>query len=133
MCEKNTDREKILQILHKINEAWSKGEADQLKEYFHDDLVILGPNLQRMGEGKKACMESYKEFIAQAIVHDYREIDHTIDVWGNTAVVTYVFDISYEMNGQTFRESGHDMFVFNREGEQWLAVWRMVLPSPAEK
>jgi ketosteroid isomerase-like protein len=130
MCKKTTDLEKIFQILSKINEAWTKGDPDDLAQYFHEELVIIGPDLRRMGEGKKDCVKSYKEFAAQANVREYREKDHTIDVWGNTAVVTYAFDIFYEMNGQTFRESGHDMFVFNREGELWFAVWRMVLPSP---
>ena len=54
MYEKNTDKEKIPQILQKINEAWSKSQPDELTGYFHDDLIILGPDLQSMGEGKGA-------------------------------------------------------------------------------
>jgi ketosteroid isomerase-like protein len=133
MSKRTTDKEEILKILQKINEAWSKGHPEELAEYFHEDLVILSPTLQRMGEGKEACVKSYKDFLEHADIHEYKERDHMIDVWGKTAVATYAFDISYEMNGQTSRESGHDMFVFNREAEKWLAVWRMVIPSPTKE
>jgi ketosteroid isomerase-like protein len=133
MTKNNKDKTEIRGILEKINKAWSKGNPDDLNEYFHEDLVILSPELQRMGEGKEACVQSYKDFMAQAVVHEYRERDYAIDVWGNTAVATYAFEIAYEMNGQTFQESGHDMFVFSRDEEKWLVVWRMVIPlSPNE-
>jgi len=127
------DPEEVRELLQKITDAWTRGDPDDLAEYFHEELVILSPDLQRMGKGKAACVQSYKDFMAQAVVHEYKERDHKIDVWGNTAVSTYAFDITYEMDGQTFRESGHDMFVFNQEGEKWLAVWRMVIPAASNE
>jgi hypothetical protein len=125
--------EEIKDLLQKINEAWSKGNPDDLAEFFHENLVILGPDLQRMGEGKEACIQSYKDFLTQAVIHMYKEHDFLIDVWGNTAVAIYTFDISYGMSGLVFNETGHDMFVFNRREGKWLAVWRMVFPTRSEK
>lgn len=132
MTKKDKAQKEIRALLQKISEAWSKGNPDDLMKYFHEDLVILSPDLQRMGKGKQACAQSYKDFIARAVVHEYKEYDHTIDVWGDTALSIYAFDISYEMEGQTYRETGHDIFVYTREEKQWLVVWRMVIPSPPE-
>ena len=96
MPKKSSDKDIIRQILLTINKVWSKGNPDDLNEYFHEDLVILSPELQRMGEDKGAFEQSYKDFMAQAMVHDYREMDHIIDVWENTVVATYAFDICFE-------------------------------------
>ncbi|MGD9346378.1 MAG: nuclear transport factor 2 family protein [Candidatus Aminicenantes bacterium] len=130
MTKKKEDIENIMALLHKISETWSKANPDDLGEFFHEDLVISSPDLRKMGEGKKACIQSYKDFIARAVIHEYKEEDYTIDVWGDTAVSTYTFDMTYEMDGQTSREQGHDIFVYNREGEKWRVVWRMVIPLP---
>jgi ketosteroid isomerase-like protein len=132
MTDKNKAKEEIRTLLQKISEAWFKGDPDDLMQYFHEDLVIMSPDLQRMGEGKTACIQSYKDFIAQAVIHEYKEYDYTIDVWGDTAVSTYAFDMTYEIKGQMTRETGHDIFVYNREGKKWLVVWRMVIPAPSE-
>ena len=73
-------------------------------------------------------MKSYKDFRSQAIIHDPHEEDAAIDVFGDTAIATYRFEITYEMNGKTFNESGRDIFIFVREEEGWQAVWRTVVP-----
>jgi len=51
-----------------------------------------------------------------------------IDVVGQTAVASYVFDIRYELEGVAYQESGRDLFVFSREQTTWRAVWRTMLP-----
>ena len=51
-----------------------------------------------------------------------------IDVWGNTAVATYRYEIAYEMGGQLYQEMGQDLFVFVRDGGRWRAVWRTLIP-----
>jgi hypothetical protein len=55
------------------------------------------------------------------------ESDAEIDVWGNTAVPSYAWEMHYEMGGANCRESGRDRFVFKRDGGKWPAVWRAVL------
>jgi hypothetical protein len=51
---------------------------------------------------------------------------------GAVAVVTYTFEIEYEIAGQIVRESGHDLLVLRQSHDTWRAVWRALLPdSPA--
>jgi hypothetical protein len=46
-------------------------------------------------------------------------------------VVTYYFDMSFNMGGQTINLGGRDMFVFVKEGEKWLAVADQFSAYPA--
>lgn len=126
-------RKEVRLLLKKINNAWLKGRPDKLsdvpKDCFHKDVVIKGPGFQQLAEGNDACTKSYNDFIHQATVRECKLSEPDIDLWGNTAVATYSWEMTYEMNGQDHHESGYDLFVFARARGRWRAVWRAMLPS----
>ena len=126
-------QEEIRQILKKINEAWVNGNPEKLQEYFHEDMVIAQLGFGRVGTGRQACVQSYKDFISRAVVLDVRESDHTVDVWGDTAVASYRFELDYEMNREKHHDEGWDVFVFNRHKGIWHAVWRTIIPLTGKK
>ncbi|MBI3722983.1 hypothetical protein HY251_03370, partial [bacterium] len=73
---------------------------------------------------------SFKEFTDAAQVLDYRESDVAIRTWGETAALTYRFDMSWEVTGERYQETGHDALLLVREGGKWVIAWRvMVSPS----
>jgi len=123
-------RDEIRTLLGKISAAWRQGHWDELAGYFHDGMVIRGPELQQMGRGRDVCVWSYRDFMSQAKVRELIESEPEIDVWGNTAVAWSSWEMKYEMGGTSYDESGRDLFVFSREEGKWLAVWRMVSVSP---
>lgn len=94
-------QKKIWQLLQDMNDAWVKGHPENLVKFFHEDIVIVGPDFQKMGDSRQACVKSYKDFCSQATVHDFKEMDPRIYVYGNTAIATYSYKITYEMNGET--------------------------------
>jgi hypothetical protein len=51
-------------------------------------------------------------------------------LWDNSAVATYSWEITYEMQAQAYQELGRDLFVLTRAGGRWLVIWRAVLLSP---
>jgi ketosteroid isomerase-like protein len=130
------DRNQVRLVLEKINEAWSKGNPEsipgKLSSSFHDAMVIRGPNFQELSRGRQACVQSYKDFLDQARVHQCKLSEPQIDVAGDTAVATHAWEMTYEQMGETYEESGHDLFVFTRANGKWLAAWRVMLPSPPE-
>jgi ketosteroid isomerase-like protein len=128
MADIEADREQIRGILSDINRAWLDGNTDVLERHFHDDMVIAQPGFGIMGEGRDACVDSYKDFADSASVSDLKESEHIVLVWGDTAVASYKFEIEFEMDGKARREAGYDLFVFARQAGRWLAVWRTVLP-----
>jgi ketosteroid isomerase-like protein len=120
----------VQQALEWINESWRSGQMDRLADAIHPDMVIVGPGYQELARGRDACVASYRAFLSSAIVRAYRESDLTVRVWGNVAVATYAWEMDYEQGGRLHREKGTDLFVFERAGERWLAVWRAVTFSP---
>ena len=124
------DRATLRNLVRDINLAWRSGHADDLNRYFHDDMVIVAPGFAQRVEGRAACVASYAEFVSQAKIREYRESEPAIDLWGNTAVTSFSWDIEYEMKGTVSRATGRDIFVFAREGGNWRAVWRTMLVDP---
>jgi hypothetical protein len=94
------------------------------------EVVLVQPGFSGRTEGRDAAIESYREFVNSAAIHAYEETDLSIDVRGHTAVATYRFEIDYELDGKAVHETGHDLFVFDRFGTRWRAVWRLLLPDP---
>jgi len=121
------DQQEIWRILRSLNQAWVNGQPEQIANSLHPDVVFVGPDLQKRMQGREACVASYQEFCCQAAIRNFSESEPAIDVCGNTAVAIYGFEIRYEMNQQTFQETGRDLFVFTREAGEWRAVWRTIL------
>jgi uncharacterized protein (TIGR02246 family) len=128
----DADRRAIRHIIQEINTAWRSGHTTDLNRYFHADMVIVGPGYQEFGRGREACVRSYEDFIRSAVIHECTESEPAIHVWGDTAVASYSWKMTYEQKGTVSREHGHDQVVFTREPDGWKAVWRMVTFAPQQ-
>jgi ketosteroid isomerase-like protein len=127
---KNSVEREVWKTLRELNETWTKGNPEDLKNYFHMDMVAITPTDRKRREGREACIADWVEFAKVAKIHDWKEIDPRVQIYGNVAVVTYYFEISYEKNGQTINFGGRDMFVFVKEGGRWWAVADHFSPNP---
>jgi hypothetical protein len=121
------EQAQLWQIVQHINAAWVNNRTEDLLNYLHPDIVITAPDLHENLSGINACIKSYKDFVSNSVLKDYKESDPVINIFPNTAVVSYQFDITYEMNGKTYSEKGRDLFVFTKENDKWLAVWRTLM------
>ncbi len=120
----------VWQTLRALNDAWTKGKPDDLKNYFHRDMVAITATERERLEGRESCFTSWNNFAKAAKIHDWKELEPRIQIYGNTAVVTYYFDMSFDMGGQTVKLGGRDMFVFVNENEKWWAVADQFSPYP---
>jgi uncharacterized protein (TIGR02246 family) len=125
-----SDQETIARLLSAINEAWRAGHAEDLAQVFADEMVLEKPGFTGRIEGREACAKSYGHFMDNATVMHFEAAEPTVDVWGDTAVASYSFEIEYKAGGPVHRESGRDVFVFTRHEGRWQAVWRTVVPLP---
>jgi hypothetical protein len=119
--------DQVRQTLDAINRAWRERRFDALTELLDEHIVMKGPGLKELVRGRQATIESYVQFMAQSNVIEYAESNHAADLWGNIAVATYDWVMTYEQKGQPKTDQGHDMFVFSRNGSRWLAVFRLIL------
>ena len=124
-------KQEVWNALRVLNDAWTKGNPNDLKNYFHKDMVAITATDRERLEGKEACFTSWNNFTKAAKIHHWNELEPRIQIYGNTAVVTYYFDMSFDMGGQTVKLGGRDMFVFVKEGGKWLAVADQFSAYPA--
>ncbi len=127
---KNAGEREVWKTLRELNDTWTKGNPEDLKRYFHVDMVAITPTDRKRREGREACVADWVEFAKAAKIHSWKEIDPRVQIYGNVAVVTYYFEISFEKSGQTINLGGRDMFVFVKEGDRWWAVADHFSPTP---
>jgi uncharacterized protein (TIGR02246 family) len=122
-------------LLRHINQAWLEGRPRDLTPLLHPDIVMILPGFAGRLQGREQMVSGFVDFCANAKVHAFEEEEQQVDVIGQTAVATVAFAMLYEREGQRFRSTGRDVWVFTREGGEWLAIWRTMLDltdEPAE-
>lgn len=119
---------RIHDLIEKINELWISGHTDELYNYFSNNVVFAAPGLNRYLKGKDLCINSYKEFLAQAEVEDYQTDQVNVDFFQETAIGTYHFTIRYKQGGETFHDEGYEIMGFRKFDNRWLLIWRTQMP-----
>jgi len=94
------------------------------RQYIHPDAVAIVPTTSGRLEGQDAYVAGWRGFCDAAVIHEWREIDHKVQVYagGKSAVVTYLFSITFVIGGQKQTMRGRDMFFLVKEGRKWLVV-----------
>ncbi len=118
-------QKQVWEMIQEMNRKWTvEKKADELKNYFHKDMVAITATDQKRLEGRDVCVTSWKAFSDNAVIHFWKELEPKIQVYGNDtfAIVTYYFDMSFDMGGQTMNMKGRDMFSLVNEDGKWLVV-----------
>lgn len=123
-------RREVWETLRKLNDCWTKADGKELVHYFHEQMVAITPTDRHRREGREACVAGWVAFASHANIHHWREIDPRIQLHGDTAIVTYYFDMAFDMGGQTIQMGGRDLFVFVKEAGKWWAVADQFSPYP---
>jgi uncharacterized protein (TIGR02246 family) len=113
--------------MQRINRAWLDRRPEDLAPLVHPNITLVFPGFSGRGEGREAIVAGFTDFCRNATVHEYREADHQVDVIDDTAVTTFTYEMVYERSGKRNRASGRDLWVFARQGSEWIAVWRTML------
>jgi ketosteroid isomerase-like protein len=113
-----------------MNKCWTEGNPDELNNYFHENMVSITPIDKNRLEGRTACVAGWSAFAKNATIHSWNERDHKIQLFGDTAIVTCYFDISFSMGGQTMTMSGRDMFALIKEKNRWWVITDQFSPFP---
>jgi hypothetical protein len=123
-------KDEIWQTVQALNKAWTGGNPGALKDYFHKDMVAITATDRERLDGRESCIASWSAFIKAAKIHYWKEIEPKIQIYGNAAVVTYYFETSFDMGGQTITMGGRDMFVMVEDNGKWWAVADQFSPYP---
>lgn len=131
-AEPSPEEIEIARLVAEINERWLEGRYGELWRYFDAEMVLAMPGFERRVEGAEAIIESYREFGDQATIHRFELGDARVDVLGPSAVVATGFAIDYDYEGTRYRETGTDLLVFVRKGDDWSVRWRTVVPEDSD-
>ena len=123
-------KREVWETLRKLNDCWTQGDGRDLVHYFHENMVAITPTDRLRREGRDACVAGWVGFAAHARIHHWKELDPQIQVFGSAAIVTYYFDMAFDMGGQTIHLGGRDMFTFIKENGKWWAVADQFSPYP---
>src|SRR5258706_1724304 len=102
----NPDQQEVWKTLRALNDAWTKGNPEKLKQYFHENIVAITPTDRERLKGREASFGAWNKFVQSTKILEWKEIDPIVQVYGNAAVVTYNFEISYEIGRTTAYQSG---------------------------
>jgi ketosteroid isomerase-like protein len=120
-------REAAVTAMHQINQAWVHGQVQDLVPMLHPEIVMVLPGFTVSLQGREDFLAGFSDFCQNATIQEFREDDYQVDVAGDTAVVTFRYHMVYERSSQRYRSAGRDLWVFQKQGSAWIAVWRTML------
>jgi len=122
-----SNREAAGAAMSRINQAWLSGRVQDIAPMVHPEIVMVLPGFGGRGQGREDVLAGFRDFCQNARIQEFREHDRQVDVAGDTAVVTFRFEMVYERSGQRYRSTGRDLWVFQKQAGSWIAVWRTML------
>jgi ketosteroid isomerase-like protein len=124
MSQTSSDHDAIRRALREINEHWREKRYDRIGALLAEGAVVAPPGLERRVCGRKAYVQSYRDYDEAARTLEFSAGDPQVDVIGDVAVAVCPFDVVYEAEGTIHREHGHDLLVFSRLRGRWKVAWR---------
>ncbi|MGE3822267.1 MAG: nuclear transport factor 2 family protein [Isosphaeraceae bacterium] len=129
-----TPLDEVAAVVERVKRSWLEGRPADLEALFHPRIVMALPGFGGKVAGREKLVAGFSDFCLNAKILEFTESDLQIDVVGNSAVATSVYDMIYEREGARHRATGRDLWVYGRTGAEgpWLAVWRTMLDSAEE-
>lgn len=115
-------RQEIWATVRALNDAWTKGDPDDLAGYFHEDMIAITPTERGRLDGGAACLAGWKGFSSAVRILGWQEIDPVIRVYGDAAVVAYGYELTYDSGGEAAVLGGRDMMFLVKEDGRWWVV-----------
>ena len=119
--------EAVIEAVKAINRAWLDGQLEELAARIDEEIVLVTPGFHESIRGRESYVAGHREFLESAAIEHFRELDWHVDLLGDTAVVTYRYEMEYERSGQSCFSAGRDMFVLRHRSGGWQAIWRTML------
>jgi len=112
----------VLEFIARLNACWTAGDPEELREYFHQDMVAVTPVDREPRVGREACVAGWAGFARSAQIRSWAERGHRVRIFGDAAVVTYFYELRCRMGGAELTLDGRDLFFLVRENGRWWAV-----------
>jgi hypothetical protein len=121
------ERERVAETMRRITSAWVERRVNDLTPFVHPEIVTALPGFVGRAQGRDRFIAGFRDFTENATLHHFREGECQVDVIDNTAVVNVDYEMVYERSAERYRVTGRDVWVFQKQGDAWLAMWRTML------
>jgi uncharacterized protein (TIGR02246 family) len=111
-------------VAARISAAWQERRYDDLGDLFAEDMAFTFPGMAGRVEGRDAIVASYREFMDRITLTSYVEDPLVVQVWGDTAVAGFRWEMAWLAGGVPNQATGHDVFAFRLTERGWRAIWR---------
>jgi ketosteroid isomerase-like protein len=121
----NEQQAELWNLVRESNRAWISGSTHELANLFDEKAVVITPLLQGRVEGREAIVASYASYNMHAKTHSFEELEHQVDLFGDLAVISYLFRVRYELiaDGVLHEETGQETLVL-RKTDRFRVLWR---------
>jgi len=119
----NTAKE-ILEIVKAWNDSFTRNDIETYFSYIRDDLTLFIPSSPYRIEGKQDDQDEFELSLSKSRikVHFFQEMQPKIQLYGETAIVTYHNRGAYGPDGNEqvyyFKETN----VLIKENDQWKII-----------
>jgi hypothetical protein len=123
----DSKQESAASTMRQINAAWLEGRIDDLAEMVHPQIVMVFPGFAGRIQGIEQFIDGFRDFSQNARILEFREHDLNADVAGNTAIVSFRYEMVYVRSENRYRSTGRDLWVLQNHNNEWIGVWRTML------
>ena len=115
-------KKEVWSFVRALNDAWTKEKGERLAEYFHPRMTAITPVDRDRLKGAAKCIGGWQGFAQASTIHSWREDDPDIELFGDTAIVTYYYVMDVTMGPNRMNLSGRDMLVVKKEAGRWWLI-----------
>ena len=126
-------KNEIMQMLKSFYEVYAReGSDDELSNFLHEKVFAITPDEAKRFKGRINCINAWKKRYAGKKIYSWDAYDYEIHIYGGGkfAVMSYYFDMVYDVNGKKTKYKGRDMIVLIKESGKWVIVADQFSPSP---
>lgn len=119
----------LIAFVESMDRCWIERRFDDLSGFLALDIVMVAPDGAGRIEGISAAVESYRAFMDRSRIARFDARDHIVTERGDTAIVEYRWDMTWESGGASHEATGRELLVLARRDGAWRVVWRTQIGS----
>jgi uncharacterized protein (TIGR02246 family) len=113
--------DEVKKVALDINQAFVRNDLEGIAKYVADDITWFSHTSTKRQDGKKVFIDSLRQSIASKKSLRWQERDIVVQVFGDAALVTFLYDHDAEINGKRSSRLSRATYGFaKRSGKWWL-------------
>jgi ketosteroid isomerase-like protein len=95
-----TPEEEVKKVALEINQAFVRNDLESVAKYVADDITWFSHTSTKRQDGKKVFVDALRQSMAGKKTIRWQEHDMVVQVFGDSALVTFLYDHDAEINGK---------------------------------